>query len=1247
MATLGDDCYFFFTSTCAKGSACPFRHVEAAKSNRIICQHWQMGGCYRPMCKFRHSSFEVVPVGKTEVACFWESQPSGCTKANCGFKHVKPRPTSDIVTSTQPATAAVTAPVAEESSSGKFSVPQVPPVIIQPAESEESNSSPIKRPPNVSSRENGQTQESKADLKDVQASLNKTEGVKEEIGGFETDKTDNLNVKSEKVNKSPAPSAEGKPKVKKVKKLSAGTVKGKKVVAKKKPGAVKKKVGTAGTAVKGKKMLKPKAGAEKKAGTKVPPRQNVKDRLGSATTKNVAKVQGNAEKDHVESSAEDSDDSIENIKVMSMEEIFRQKALESMMKKRAAAGKEPLPTEKSKVSTPKSGNVKTLTTRGLQKQGLGTKQVRPVTKTVKVVRKSVPALKRKEPEDEESEDEDESSSSSSESSDSSSSDTSEEEDSEDSNDFEPDVRRVVVDVDSEKAARRRAKASLLAKKKLQAQMAESAIHRSVTGRVGKTGKKVKSQNRLFSGALESLGKKALKESKKRVINMDYDSDGIVPGAHKRLSIRDRLGKSTADMATSGVLARASRLVEAHDAGVHSAGEGSPRKTVLKTAPEQAMESEDESDPLSDVKVKTLEEIRREKIRKMAAEEGPGSLNLSPVRKRLDMSTFDKDEEPSERGRQVMIVTEPDTKMEIETAVKSSEDQKKQKRRPWKSQKRNLVEDGGDERKTVIKGPEFSVELDSNLFGKQREVETDESPLDNLSPFAQLRRKALQKKLESRKQRLGPVVVCQESDSLAADQDVQTSQFEAGEAQDGLDDGDDEGKKSSKSRKHKHKHKHKKSKGERQIYMPPALKKSVALVKPTQALSHVTETVEVPEVEDSAAAVREGRRKRGPHPMAAAWSAGLSLSSKGGMVKRPEMAAASGAGMERKIFAEPTVSVSARSRLGNVSTEPAAPASTSESSEVSIKSFSEIMAEKRRRRLEMQAQKAASSTPGSALSSSGAPVKVQSTAGVKPFNSSPLKSRVPISPIVFEKDPVSRVKSQPMPTAVSSLKPTVPEPPHGSSAVTVKNRAASASTSVVPPTQKVLPNTGNKTLVQGGFTPKKKLFKKRVSVERPEEDAAILDLHDNSLSLSLDLSDSSSPIPFKSPKVLSVNSNPVVGSDNNRRTLASAVDAAPSFSVPAAVPQNKRPIQPAAPLPAQGDVSLTLSAATAPVVSSSSAVKHKSPAAVEPEIVKKKSRLSLDDEFALLDGGDFAQEENAAAVDEDIDDLLQDIDDLLA
>uniref|UniRef100_W5KRA6 Zinc finger CCCH-type containing 11A n=1 Tax=Astyanax mexicanus TaxID=7994 RepID=W5KRA6_ASTMX len=88
MNNKGDDCYFFYYSTCSKGDSCPFRHCEAAMGSEIMCSLWQENRCFRNVCKFRHME---IKKNRKEIACYWETQPGGCQKPHCAFHHEKSR----------------------------------------------------------------------------------------------------------------------------------------------------------------------------------------------------------------------------------------------------------------------------------------------------------------------------------------------------------------------------------------------------------------------------------------------------------------------------------------------------------------------------------------------------------------------------------------------------------------------------------------------------------------------------------------------------------------------------------------------------------------------------------------------------------------------------------------------------------------------------------------------------------------------------------------------------------------------------------------------------------------------------------------------------------------------------------------------------------------------------------------------------------------------------------------------------
>ncbi|NXA24372.1 ZC11A protein, partial [Ibidorhyncha struthersii] len=88
MSNQGDDCYFYFYSTCNKAYSCSFRHCEAALGNETVCTLWQEGRCFRNICRFRHMEIDKK---RSEIPCYWENQPVGCQKSNCAFHHTKGR----------------------------------------------------------------------------------------------------------------------------------------------------------------------------------------------------------------------------------------------------------------------------------------------------------------------------------------------------------------------------------------------------------------------------------------------------------------------------------------------------------------------------------------------------------------------------------------------------------------------------------------------------------------------------------------------------------------------------------------------------------------------------------------------------------------------------------------------------------------------------------------------------------------------------------------------------------------------------------------------------------------------------------------------------------------------------------------------------------------------------------------------------------------------------------------------------
>lgn len=137
MTSQGDDCYFYYYSTCAKGEECPFRHQPAALGCEVICEEWEKNGrCLRPVCRFRHM---LIEERRSRTQCYWESQPSGCLKPFCPFLHTKPRPNEQSNTSTSVPTISTPAqplPVpptpAPPSSAGPQNVRSIPTISSTP-----------------------------------------------------------------------------------------------------------------------------------------------------------------------------------------------------------------------------------------------------------------------------------------------------------------------------------------------------------------------------------------------------------------------------------------------------------------------------------------------------------------------------------------------------------------------------------------------------------------------------------------------------------------------------------------------------------------------------------------------------------------------------------------------------------------------------------------------------------------------------------------------------------------------------------------------------------------------------------------------------------------------------------------------------------------------------------------------------------------------------------------------------------
>lgn len=98
----GQDCYYYYYSTCVRGDLCHFRHEPAALSNETVCTFWLAGSCTKPHCIFRH--LEIGNKKRNITPCYWETQPQGCSKPHCPFLHQTPKdPVTQPLPSPKPA----------------------------------------------------------------------------------------------------------------------------------------------------------------------------------------------------------------------------------------------------------------------------------------------------------------------------------------------------------------------------------------------------------------------------------------------------------------------------------------------------------------------------------------------------------------------------------------------------------------------------------------------------------------------------------------------------------------------------------------------------------------------------------------------------------------------------------------------------------------------------------------------------------------------------------------------------------------------------------------------------------------------------------------------------------------------------------------------------------------------------------------------------------------------------------------
>ncbi|CAF2389470.1 unnamed protein product [Rotaria sp. Silwood2] len=93
MQKSNEDCFYFLTSSCAKGSGCTYRHNSVVLTCNVICPSWLRGNCTDSACSLRHSTVQRPTIINNGISCFYENTPMGCLKLDCTFVHSRPRPT--------------------------------------------------------------------------------------------------------------------------------------------------------------------------------------------------------------------------------------------------------------------------------------------------------------------------------------------------------------------------------------------------------------------------------------------------------------------------------------------------------------------------------------------------------------------------------------------------------------------------------------------------------------------------------------------------------------------------------------------------------------------------------------------------------------------------------------------------------------------------------------------------------------------------------------------------------------------------------------------------------------------------------------------------------------------------------------------------------------------------------------------------------------------------------------------------
>ncbi|XP_047112714.1 cleavage and polyadenylation specificity factor subunit 4 [Schistocerca piceifrons] len=77
-------CEFYPKGNCAKGPACPFRHVRGDRT--IVCKHWLRGLCKKgDQCEFLHE-YDMSKMPE----CYFYSRFNACHNKECPFLHIDP-----------------------------------------------------------------------------------------------------------------------------------------------------------------------------------------------------------------------------------------------------------------------------------------------------------------------------------------------------------------------------------------------------------------------------------------------------------------------------------------------------------------------------------------------------------------------------------------------------------------------------------------------------------------------------------------------------------------------------------------------------------------------------------------------------------------------------------------------------------------------------------------------------------------------------------------------------------------------------------------------------------------------------------------------------------------------------------------------------------------------------------------------------------------------------------------------------